>query len=82
MSKENRLVAILIVLAFGFSYLMHLYWISWASNYPEFFWNNELMINNVDGYFYGSGAQKILEGLHSDNPRLVNVFSCNYCLFI
>ena len=75
MSKENRLVAILIFLAFGFSYLMHLYWISWASNYPEFFWNNELMINNVDGYFYGSGAQKILEGLHSDNPRLVNVFS-------
>ncbi|GAB6045577.1 undecaprenyl-diphosphooligosaccharide--protein glycotransferase [Caminibacter profundus] len=74
MLKENKLTFFLIVLAYAFSYLMHLYWISWASKYPEFLWHGQLMINNVDGYFYGSGAQKILDGLHIDNPRLVDVF--------
>jgi dolichyl-diphosphooligosaccharide--protein glycosyltransferase/undecaprenyl-diphosphooligosaccharide--protein glycosyltransferase len=32
------------------------------------------MINNVDGYFYGSGAQKILYGMHEYNPRLLGVW--------
>lgn len=71
--KEKRLVLILIILAYAFSYLIHLHWIHWASNYPQFFWNSQLMINNPDGYFFGSGAQKLVYGMHSDNPRLLDV---------
>ncbi len=74
MSKENRLVLGLIILAYAFSYLLHIYWIHWASNYPQFFWHSQLMINNPDGYFFGSGAQKIAYGMHLDNPRLLDVF--------
>ncbi len=78
--KENLLerwgtLFIAVITAYLFSYYLHLNWISWASENPQFFWKNELMINNVDGYFYGSGAQKILYNLHSDNPRLLNVWS-------
>ncbi len=73
--NQNALTLFIIIVAYFFSYYLHLHWISWASHNPEFFWHGELMINNVDGYFYGSGAQKILYGLHSDNPRLLGVYS-------
>ncbi len=73
--NQNALTLFVIIVAYFFSYYLHLYWISWASHNPEFFWHGQLMINNVDGYFYGSGAQKILYGLHSDNPRLLGVYS-------
>ncbi len=72
--NENFYTFIAIVIAYLFSYYLHLHWISWASHNPQFFWNGELMINNVDGYFYGSGAQKILYGMHEHNPRLVSVW--------
>ena len=74
MSKENRLVLGLIFLAYIFSYLLHIYWIYWASHYPQFFWHNQLMINNPDGYFYGSGAQKIVYHMHTYNPRLMHIY--------
>jgi len=36
MTKENRVVLGLIVLAYAFSYLIHIYWIHWASGIKEF----------------------------------------------
>ena len=74
MSKENRVVLGLIFLAYIFSYLIHIYWIHWASHFTEFLWHGQLMINNPDGYYYGSAAQKIAYGIHMDNPRLLGVF--------
>ncbi len=75
MTKENKMVLGLIIVAYIFSYLFHIYWIDWASNYPQFFFHNQLMINNPDGYFYGSEAQKIVEHLHEYNPRLTGTYS-------
>ncbi len=72
--KKSVLTVLAIGVAYIFSYLLHLYWIGWASQNPEFFWNGQLMINNVDGYFFGSGAQKILYHMHLDNPRLLDVW--------
>ena len=57
---RNNTTFTLIIIAYAFSYIFHLYWIHWASGISEFYWHNQLMINNVDGYFFGSGAQKIL----------------------
>jgi undecaprenyl-diphosphooligosaccharide--protein glycosyltransferase len=75
MSKENRLILGLIVLAYIFSYFFHIYfWLKWASNIPEFIWHSQVMINNPDGYFYGSGAQKIVYHEHLENPRLLDVW--------
>jgi len=74
-AKNERLYTLLaIVVAYLFSYYFHIHWISWAEQFREFVYGGELMINNVDGYFYGSGAQKILYGLHEYNPRLQNVW--------
>jgi dolichyl-diphosphooligosaccharide--protein glycosyltransferase/undecaprenyl-diphosphooligosaccharide--protein glycosyltransferase len=73
--KENRLTLIYILVAYVFVFLFHLYWLSFASKIPEFYWHGQVMINNVDGYYYGSGAQKILYGMHKYNPRLEDVYS-------
>ena len=72
--QENKKLLGLILLAYIFVFAFHLYWVFWASKYPEFIWNGQVMINNVDGYFYGSGAQKIVYGMHMDNPRLLNIY--------
>ena len=72
--KENKLTLIYIAIAYIFVFVFHLYWLSWAGKIPEFYWHGQLMINNVDGYFFGSGAQKIVDGLHQYNPRLQGVW--------
>jgi dolichyl-diphosphooligosaccharide--protein glycosyltransferase/undecaprenyl-diphosphooligosaccharide--protein glycosyltransferase len=48
---------------------------------PEFFWNDQLMINTNDGYFFASGAQKVLEGLHIDNPRVPGLWDYGLTFF-
>ena len=73
-NRSSMLLFFAIVVAYLFSYYLHLHWISWASHNPQFFWNGQLMINNVDGYFFGSGAQKILYHMHLDNPRLEKIW--------
>ncbi len=73
--KENKLTLIYIAFAYVFVFLFHLYWLSFASKIPEFYWHGQVMINNVDGYYYGSGAQKILYGIHEYNPRLEHLYS-------
>ncbi len=73
--KENKLTLIYIAFAYVFVFLFHLYWLTWASKIPEFYWHGQVMINNVDGYYYGSGAQKILYGMHEYNPRLEHLYS-------
>jgi len=37
-------------------------------------WNDQLMINTNDGYFFASGAQKWLEGTLQYNPRVPDLF--------
>ena len=57
----------LISAAFIFSVLARLYWVFWAGEYPEFFWNGELMINTNDGYVFAEGARDMLAGFHQPN---------------
>ena len=72
--NENKLAFAYTAVAYMFVFLFHLYWVYWASHIPMFYWNGQLMINNVDGYFYGSGAQKLLYHMHEYNPRLQDVW--------
>jgi dolichyl-diphosphooligosaccharide--protein glycosyltransferase/undecaprenyl-diphosphooligosaccharide--protein glycosyltransferase len=49
-------------------------WVYQFKDTPDFFWNGELMINTNDGYFFASGAQKELFGMHADNPRVYGIW--------
>jgi dolichyl-diphosphooligosaccharide--protein glycosyltransferase/undecaprenyl-diphosphooligosaccharide--protein glycosyltransferase len=44
-------------------------------------WNGQLMINTNDGYFFASGAQKELFGMHADNPRVYGMWDYGVIFF-
>jgi len=60
----------LMLLAYLFSFSIRLIWVYQFKDHSAFMWNGELMINTNDGYFWASGAQHSLWGMHSDNPRI------------
>jgi dolichyl-diphosphooligosaccharide--protein glycosyltransferase/undecaprenyl-diphosphooligosaccharide--protein glycosyltransferase len=64
----------LMLLAYAFSFAIRLIWVFQFHNEPSFIWNNELMINTNDGYFFAAGAQQALEGLHIGNPRVFGMW--------
>ena len=61
----------LIALAYMFSVGIRFIWVYYfASDYPSFLWNNEIMITTNDGYYFANGVKAMLEGtLDLLNPR-------------
>ncbi|MDP3301465.1 MAG: STT3 domain-containing protein [Sulfuricurvum sp.] len=62
-----RALFILLAIAYLFSISMRFIWVNKVGTIPQFHWNNELMINNNDGYYYAEGARDILAGHHEQN---------------
>lgn len=62
-----RTLFILIAIAYLFSVSMRFIWVNEVKAVPQFHWNNELMINNNDGYFYAEGARDILQEHHEEH---------------
>ncbi|MDD5211178.1 MAG: STT3 domain-containing protein [Sulfuricurvum sp.] len=62
-----RTVLIFIAIAYLFSISMRFIWVNEVNSVPQFHWNNELMLNNNDGYYYAEGARDILAGHHEEN---------------
>lgn len=63
----SKRIAIMILIAYAFSVIMRLYWVFWAGGFPEFMWNNQLMINTNDGYAFAEGARDMIAGFHQPN---------------
>lgn len=74
-------VAGLMLLAYAFSFLVRMIWVWQFQDDPNFIWNNQLMINTNDGYFFAAGAQKALEGLHMENPRVFGIWDYGVIAF-
>ncbi|TQR41043.1 peptide-binding protein [Campylobacter sp. MIT 12-8780] len=66
LSLKNELF-LYIALAFIFSVLCRLYWVFWASEFSEFYFNDELMIISNDGYAFAEGARDMIAGFHQPN---------------
>lgn len=62
-----RALFILIAVAYLFSISMRFIWVDTVNSVPQFHWNNELMINTNDGYYYAEGARDILKEQHEHN---------------
>jgi len=71
----------LMLLAYAFSFFIRMIWVWQFQDSPSFFWNNELMINTNDGYFFAAGAQQTLEGLHIENPRVFGIWDYGVIFF-
>lgn len=64
-----RTLFIFITIAYIFSISLRFIWIDALGDAPQFRWNNELMINNNDGYYFAEGARDILAGNHTANDQ-------------
>jgi len=71
----------LILIAYLFSLAIRMIWVYQFHDNPHFIWNHQLMINTNDGYFFASGAQKALYGLHMHNPRLFGIWNYGVVFF-
>ena len=54
--QYDKKTAILFAIAFLISFFARMYWVDYASNVEEYKFNNQVMINTNDGYFYAEGA--------------------------
>lgn len=68
-------IMMLMMLAYIFSFSIRMIWVVQFQDNINFFWNEQLMINTNDGYFFASGVQKELMGMHQDNPLVSDVWS-------
>ena len=71
----------LMLLAYVFSFAIRLIWVYQFQDNPSFMWNGQLMINTNDGYFFASGAQQELWGLHQENPRVFGMWDYGVIFF-
>ncbi|MCI0500994.1 MAG: peptide transporter [Epsilonproteobacteria bacterium] len=62
----NKII-LLIVIAFVFSVATRMIWVYELKDVEQFKFNNELMINTNDGYYYAEGARDRLAGTHQEN---------------
>lgn len=58
---------IFIFIAYLFSIGMRFIWVNDVSAISQFHWNNTLMLNNNDGYYFAEGARDILNNHHEAN---------------
>jgi dolichyl-diphosphooligosaccharide--protein glycosyltransferase/undecaprenyl-diphosphooligosaccharide--protein glycosyltransferase len=78
---STRQMVGLMLIAYLFSFAIRLIWVYQFHDNPSFYWNGELMINTNDGYFFASGAQKELFGMHMDNPRVFGMWDYGVIFF-
>jgi len=57
-----KIFFILIITAYIFAIAIRLIWVYQVKDDPSTKWNNQIIINNVDGYYYAEGARDILSG--------------------
>lgn len=71
----------LMLIAYMFSFVVRMIWVWQFADNPNFYWNEQLMINTNDGYFFASGAQQELFGAHVDNPRVFGMWDYGVIFF-
>jgi len=62
---------IFIAIAYTFSILIRMIWVYQFQGNADFYWNNQLMINTNDGYYFASALENVLFGTHSNNPQVL-----------
>ena len=66
-------VYIYMTVAYIFSMAIRYIWVYQFSGTDSFMWNDQLMINTNDGYFWATGAKDLVANVFRDNPRVPGV---------
>ncbi len=67
--------------AYIFSFAIRMIWVYQFQDNPDFYWNDQLMINTNDGYTWAAGAQNILYGMHEHNPGIRDMWANGIIFF-
>jgi len=67
--SKNKQTILFILIAFIFSFSLRLIWVYQFSDYEQFKFNNQFMINTNDGYYWAEGARDILSGEQNINQN-------------
>jgi len=66
---KHKQVLIFIAIAYLFSLALRMVWVYHFSEAESFKYNNQLMINTNDGYYFAKGAQDVLNGVDTQEMR-------------
>ncbi|MDM5272398.1 peptide-binding protein [Sulfurovum sp. zt1-1] len=72
---DTKYLILLMLVAYAFSFLIRMIWVWQFQDNPSFYWNDQIMINTNDGYFFAAGAQQALFDMHQHNPRIPDIYS-------
>jgi dolichyl-diphosphooligosaccharide--protein glycosyltransferase/undecaprenyl-diphosphooligosaccharide--protein glycosyltransferase len=83
MNKQftTKQMMLFMLAAYLFSVVVRMIWIWQFKDDPNVYWNGQIMINTNDGYFFASGAQKELFGIHLPNPRVPDLWDYGVVFF-
>ncbi|MBZ7931082.1 peptide-binding protein [Campylobacter sp. RM12910] len=65
--NPNTILFLMILGAYLFSIACRFFWVIWASQFNEYFFNHQLMITSNDGYAFAEGARDMIAGFHQPN---------------
>jgi len=71
---ELKYVWLLMIVAYIFSFAIRMIWVYQFQDNPNFYWNDQLMINTNDGYTWAASAQNILYGLNEHNSGIRDIW--------
>ena len=72
---DVKYLLLLMGLAYAFSFAIRMIWVYQFQGDPNFYWNDQLMINTNDGYTLASGAQNVLYGMHEHNSGIRDMWA-------
>ena len=78
---DTKYMLLLMGVAYVFSFSIRMIWVWQFQDNPNFYWNDQLMINTNDGYTWAAGAQNILYGLHEHNPGIRDIWGSGVIFF-
>jgi len=80
-SINTKQLYLMIFFAYIFSLIVRYLYIYQQGGNPEFLWNGSYIINTNDGYYFASGVQKALYGMHQYNPLTPELFGRGLTFF-
>ncbi|GIT99331.1 undecaprenyl-diphosphooligosaccharide--protein glycotransferase [Sulfurovum sp. TSL1] len=78
---SSKQLFLMMFFAYIFSFTMRMIWVWQLQDNPNFYWNDQLMINTNDGYTWAAGAQNILYGMHEYNSGIRDMWANGIIFF-
>ena len=67
---NTKYLLLLITIAYMFSLGIRMIWVYQFNGIDDFMWNNQLMINTNDGYYFATAVKNFIFSSNLDNPQL------------